>query len=79
MSPCPFPTTITITPQAPPIIIAIMIIIIQSDHLISARLLDLVIANNKKENMPNMDFAVSADHRVKLKESKKKDMYQNLA
>ena len=33
----------------------------------------------KKENLQNMDFAVPADHRVKLKENEKKDKYLNFA
>ena len=46
---------------------------IQTDHLISARRLDLVIVNIKpktKENLCRLvNFAVPADLRVKLKES----------
>ena len=43
---------------------------IQTDHLISARRPDLIIINNKKkkENLKIVDFAVPADHRIKLKE-----------
>ena len=56
---------------------------IEMDHLISARRPDLVIANNnnnkKKRTCGVVDFTVSADHRVKLKESEKKDMYLELA
>ena len=37
---------------------------------------DLIITNKKRELI---DFVVLADHRVKLKESKKKDKYQDLA
>ena len=33
----------------------------------------------KKENMQNVDFAVPADHRIKLKECEKKDKYLDLA
>ena len=40
------------------------------DHLISAWQPDLIINNNKKENV-----AAPADHRVKLKESEKKNKY----
>ena len=61
---------------------------IQSDHLISARRPDLIKINKKKTNKKQkkkkricriVDFAVSADHRVKLKESEKKDKYLDLA
>ena len=56
----------------------------QTDHFISARRRDLVIINNKNNNQNKRTckivyFAVSADHRVKLKESKKKDKYLDLA
>ena len=51
---------------------------IQTDHLISARRPDLIIIN-KKENLQIVDFAVPADHRIKLKGSVKKDKYLNLA
>ena len=44
------------------------------DYLISARCLDLIIiSNKKKENYRIVDFAVSTDHRVKLKEGEKKE------
>ena len=50
------------------------------DHLISARRPYLVlINNNKKRNYRIVDFVVPVDHRVKLKESEKKDKYQDLA
>ena len=48
---------------------------IQTDYLISARRPDLIIINKKKI----VDFAVSADHWIKLKEYEKKDKYLNLA
>ena len=55
---------------------------IQTDHLISARRPDLVIANNKKKKKKRkkwtfrtVDFAVPADHRVKPKGSEKRDKY----
>ena len=51
---------------------------IQTDHLISARRPDLIIIN-KKRTCKIVDFDVSADHRVKLKESEKKDKYLDLA
>ena len=42
---------------------------IQTDHLISARRLNLVIINkNKKMIYKIVDFAVPADHRIKVKE-----------
>ena len=47
---------------------------IQTDHLISARRPDLVIVNNnKKRTCRIVNFAVSADYGVNLKESEKKD------
>ena len=52
---------------------------IQMDYLISARRPDLVIINKKMSTCRIVDFAVPADHRVKLKESKKKDKYLDLA
>ena len=53
---------------------------IHSDHLISARRPDLIIINNKKKRTCKIvDFAVPADHRIKLKKCEKKDMYLELA
>ena len=53
---------------------------IQMDHLISARLPDLLIFNKKKKRICRIrDFAVPADHSVKLQEKEKKDKYQDLA
>ena len=54
---------------------------ILSDHLISTRRPDLIIINKKKKkrNCKFVDFAVLADHRIKLKESEKKDKYLDLA
>ena len=52
---------------------------IQTDHLIPARRPDLVIINKRKRICKIVDFAVSADHRINLKESEKKDKYLNLA
>ena len=43
--------------------------------LISARRPDLIIINKKKRTCKIVDFAVSADHRIKLKECEKKDKY----
>ena len=51
---------------------------IQSDPLISAKRPDLVIINKKKRTCRIVDFAVPADHRVKMKENKK-DKYLELA
>ena len=50
-----------------------------TDHLITARRQDLIIINNKKRICEIIDFAVPADHRIKLKECEKKDKYLNLA
>ena len=45
----------------------------QTDRLISARRLDIVIVNKeKKRTFRIVDIAVPADHRVKLKENEKK-------
>ena len=41
---------------------------IQTDHLISAQRPDLIIITNKKRTCKIVNFAVPADHRVKLKE-----------
>ena len=45
---------------------------IRTDHLISARRPDLII-NKKKRTCQIVDFAVPADHKIKLKECEKKD------
>ena len=52
---------------------------IHTDHLISARRPDLIIINQKKRTCKIVDFAVPADHRIKLKECEKKDKYLDLA
>ena len=52
---------------------------IHTDHLISARRPDLIIINVKKRICEGVDFAVPADHRIKLKEYEKKDKYLDLA
>ena len=52
---------------------------IQTDHLISARWSDLLIVNRKKKTCQIVDFAIPADHRIKLKESEKRDKYLDLA
>ena len=56
----------------------------QTDHLIPARRPDLIIINKKKKKEEKrtckiVDFAVPADHRIKLKECEKKDKYLDLA
>ena len=45
----------------------------------SARRPDLIIINKKKRINKIVDFAVPAYHRIKLKESEKKDKYLDLA
>ena len=58
---------------------------IQTDHLIPARRPDLItIAKKKKKKKKKrtckiVDFAVFADHRIKLKEYEKNDKYLHLA
>ena len=54
---------------------------IQTDHLIPARRPDLIIINNKKKKRTCkiVDFAVPADHRIKLRECEKKDKYLDFA
>ena len=53
---------------------------IQTDHLISARRPDLIIIIKKKKRICKIvDFAVPADHRIKLKEWEKKDKYLDFA
>ena len=52
---------------------------IQTDPVISARRPDLIIINNKRRTCRIVNFAVLADHRVKLKENEKKDKYPDLA
>ena len=53
---------------------------IQTNHKISARRPDMIIINKKKRTCRIVDSAFHADHRVKLKESEKKDPcnYYNL-
>ena len=50
-----------------------------ADHLISTRRPDLVIVNRNKRTCRIVDFAVPADHRVKLIENEKKNKYLDLA
>ena len=54
---------------------------IQTDHLILPRRPDLIIVNNnnKKRTSRMVEFAVPADHRVKLKKSEKKEKYLDFA
>ena len=52
---------------------------IQTDHRIFARKPDLIIINKKKKMCKIVDFAVPADHRIKLKECEKRDEYLDLA
>ena len=53
---------------------------IQRDPLIKAKRPDLIITNKKKKRTCKIiDFAVPADHRIKLKEFEKKDKYFDLA
>ena len=47
---------------------------IKTDHLISVRRPDLIIIK-KKKIYKNVDFAVPADHRIKLKECENRDKY----
>ena len=49
------------------------------DHLISARRPYLIIITKKKRICKIVNFAVPADHRIKLKECKKRDKYLDLA
>ena len=52
---------------------------IQTDHLILARRLDLIIKKKKKENLQNCELCCPADHIIKLKECEKKGEYLSLA
>ena len=52
---------------------------IHTDHLISTRRPDLIIIDKKKRTCKIVDFAVPADHRIKLKECEKKDKDLDLA
>ena len=52
---------------------------IHTDPLISARRPDLKIINKKNISSKVIDFAVPADHRIKLRECEKKDKYLDLA
>ena len=50
----------------------------RTDHQISARRPDLIIINKKMRICKIIDFAVPADHGIKLKECKRKDKYLDL-
>ena len=52
---------------------------IQTGHLIPARRPNLIIINQKNRTCKIVDFAVPADHRIKLKECEKRDKYFDLA
>ena len=52
---------------------------IHTDHLISARIPDIIIINKKERVCKIVDVGVPADHRIKLKECEKKDKYHDLA
>ena len=52
---------------------------IQTDDLNSARWLNLEIVNKKKRTCWIVEFTVPAKHRVKLKESEKRNIYSSLA
>ena len=52
---------------------------IQTDQLILARRPDFIIINKRKKICKIVDFAVPADHRIKLKECEKRDKYLDLA
>ena len=51
---------------------------IQTNHLVSARWPNLIIIKKNERTCRIVDFAIPADHRVKLKECKKWDKYLNL-
>ena len=52
---------------------------IHTDHPIPARRPDQIIIAKKKRTCKIFDFAVPADHRIKLKECEKKDKYLGLS
>ena len=53
---------------------------IHTDHVISVRRPDLIIINTQKKRICKIvDFAVPADHRIKLKECEKRDKCLDLA
>ena len=64
---CPLKSSTTITTTTAKIIRIIKMMII------SARRPDLILINKRKVTCKIVDFAVPADHRIKLKECEKKD------
>ena len=50
-----------------------------TDHLLSPKGLDFIKINKKTRTCKFVDFAVPANHRIKLKGSEKKDKYVDLA
>ena len=52
---------------------------IETDQLNLARRQDLIIINKKERTCKIVDLVVPDEHRIKLKESGKKDKYQDLA
>ena len=52
---------------------------IRRDDLISTKRPDLEIVKKKERIFKTVDFAVPAEHRIKLKECEKKDKYFNIA
>ena len=52
---------------------------IKTNYLISVRRPDLIIINKKERTCRIVDFAIPADHRVKLKECEKRDKYLDFA
>ena len=53
---------------------------VQTGHLILARRPDLIIINKTKKRICKIvNFAIPADHRIKLKECEKNDKYLDLA
>ena len=54
---------------------------IHTDHVISVRRPDLIIINKKKKKKicKIVDFAVPADHRIKLRKCEKRDKHLDLA
>ena len=52
---------------------------IHTDQLISPRRPGLIIIIKRKRTCKIIDFAIPADHRIKMKECEKKDKYLKLA
>ena len=53
---------------------------VHMDNLISARKQDLIMINQKKKRICKIvDFVITADRKIKLKECEKKDEYLDLA